>query len=243
MDSSDPPDIPRRTAIWFLILIIVLAAGLRLWVISRTTLPAGEGHSTQMEMAVNLLEGRGWESDRKWNFIGSWGDWGPITHPEGNQQPLTSVLVAVAILVGGVTYQSGQAVVLIFSLVSIILIYIWASRRFNRIVALMASALGAVSALQVWFGANLDTQTLFQMTSLIFFMVALFWLPDSPQKRLGKKRAFVLGLLAGICYLSRTNGTFLLAGLWIWLLLRLLLVDPEYILQRIQPKNIFLEQL
>ncbi len=123
MNSDSIQDMPRHRAIWFLILIIVLAAGLRLWVISRTSLPAGDGAGSNMELAVNLLEGRGWESDRKWTYYGPWGDWGPIPHPEGNQQPLTSVLVAGAILINGVDYRSGQAVALILSLMSLVLIY------------------------------------------------------------------------------------------------------------------------
>jgi len=218
MNSDTFADIPRRKAIWLLILVIILAAGLRLWVISRTTLPAGDGAGSNMELAVNLLEGRGWESERKWTYFGPWGDWGPIPHPEGNQQPLTSILVAGAIFVGGVNYRSGQAVALILSLAALVLLYAWASKRFNRRVALMASAVGAISASQIWFGSNLDTQTTFQLTTLIFFLLALSWLPDQPQKRLKLRYAFILGIITGFAYLTRANGSFLLAGLWLWLL-------------------------
>lgn len=218
MNSDTASNFPRNRAIWLLILIIVLAAGLRLWVISRTMLPAGDGASSNMEMAVKLLQGKGWESDRKWTFYGPWGNWGPITHPEGNQQPITSVLVAGAILAGGVDYKSGQAVVLMLSLASIMLLYIWAARRFNRGVALLAAMLAAISPSQIWFGANLDTQLTFQVVTLLFLIAAQKWLPDSSSGKIKLGHCFVLGLIAGMGYLARTNGLFLLLGFWVWLL-------------------------
>jgi hypothetical protein len=218
MDFNTFADIPRRKAIWILILIIIFAAGLRLWVISRTVFPAGDGAGSNMELAVNLLDGKGWESERKWTYFGPWGEWGAIPHPEGNQQPLTSVLVAGAILVGGVNYHSGQAVVFLLSLSSLILLYVWAAKRFNRKVALIAAAVGAISASQIWFGANLDTQVAFQLVTLIFFLLALTWLPDKAKNRLKLRYAFILGLITGFAYLTRANGAFLLAGLWFWLL-------------------------
>lgn len=218
MNSDAASNFPRNRAIWLLILIIVLATGLRLWVISRTMLPIADGAGSNMELGVKLLEGKGWESDRKWTYYGPWGNWGSITHPEGNQQPLTSVFVAGAILVGGVDYKSGQAVVLLLSLASIVLLYLWAARRFNRKVALMAAMFAAISPSQIWFSANLETQLTFQVVTFLFLIVAQKWLPDSVNGRLRLGHAFLLGLIAGIGYLARTNGLFLLIGLWLWLL-------------------------
>jgi hypothetical protein len=218
MNSDAASSFPRNKAIWLLILIIMLAAGLRLWVISRTILPVADGAGSNMEMAVKLLEGKGWESDRKWTYYGPWGNWGPITHPEGNQQPLTSVLVAGAILVGGVDYKSGQAVLLLLSLASIVLLYLWTARRINRKVALAAAMFAAISPSQIWFSSNLETQSAFQVITLLFLVAAQKWMPDSANGRLKPGHAFLLGLIAGLGYLARTNGLFLLIGLWLWLL-------------------------
>lgn len=218
MSENISPNLSRRTAIWILIAIMLLAGGLRLWVINRSILPPGDGAGSNMELGVNLLAGRGFESDRKWTFYGPWGEWGPIPHPEGNQQPLTAILVAGAISIGGVDYRCGQVLAMLLSLGALLVLYAYTNRRFKRKVALVAVVLGAISSSQIWFGANLDTQVTFQLLTLLFLWAGQAWLTPLPRGSIKLGTAFALGLIAGVGYLTRANGILFLIALWLWLL-------------------------
>ncbi|HRY60708.1 MAG TPA: hypothetical protein P5266_00820, partial [Candidatus Fermentibacter sp.] len=103
--------------------VLALAALVRTGVAARNPMPAGDGVASELEMARNLLDGRGWSTQRKWTL------YDPSMaslRPEGNRQPAMSTLLALAFLVAGISFRTAQAVSLLLGIGALLAAWWWA---------------------------------------------------------------------------------------------------------------------
>jgi len=195
-----------------LVLLLILAAGgaLRAVVAIRNPIPAGDGIASDMEMGRNLIEGNGFSTMRKWTMYDT--SMAPI-RPEGNRQPVMSVMLSCAFRLFGVSFAVAQALSVLIGLACIVCIWVWARRLFGGVTALLSAAWFALDPLFVWYSTQPD--------SLMFFTaVFALLLAAGDADRAGPWRALSMGLLCGLAWLARTQGLILAATAGFWVLLR-----------------------
>jgi len=199
----------RNTA---LLLALILCAGgaLRIWVALRNPIPAGDGVASEVEMARNLTEGRGFSTMRKWTTYDQ--SMAPL-RPEGNRQPAMAVILAGAFLLFGTSFATAQGVSLFLGLACILVAYRWASKAFSQTSALLTAAWLALDPLFIWFSTQPDSLMLFTTV----FLLVLIAGGEGPVR---PGRAAILGLLCGAAWLVRTQGLLMALGTGIWMLFR-----------------------
>lgn len=194
-----------------LVLVLLLAAlFVRVPVLLRNPLPAGDGIASNIEAAVNLSEGRGFSTMRKWILYDGSKD--PL-RPEGNRQPAMALLLLALFLLTGPGFFQAQILSLGIGLFCLFMCWQWTRRVFGVIPAMATLAVLAVTPLFVWYSTQPDSLLLF---TALFFAV----LSAADGDRITLRRAALLGLLAGLAYLARTQGMLLAFSVGFWILLR-----------------------
>lgn len=204
------PGLSFRNEVLAAAAILALAALVRVGVAARNPMPAGDGVASELEMARNLLDGRGWSTQRKWIL------YDPSTaalRPEGNRQPAMSVLLALAFLVSGVSFRTAQAVSLLLGIGALLAAWWWARRTFGRAAALASLAWLSLDPVMIWFSTQPDSLLLF---TALFFVILASFSGSEPTIRV----SVLAGLLSGVSYLARTQGLVLGMSLGLWVLLR-----------------------
>ena len=180
-----------------LLLPLLVGLALRLMMASSIHAPWGDNGATVLELARNLVEGRGFTTLRVWTFYGPVKQFG---QPEGNRQPLLPVLEASARKLGGASFQVAQAVPVIAGL-SVITLSYWIGMAIGGVTAgSLAAWFSALDPPQIYFSAQVEDQILF---TALFLGLVLWSLRDDRESRL---RPWVPGLLLGALYLTRANG-------------------------------------
>ncbi|MCK4807739.1 MAG: hypothetical protein KAT09_08830, partial [Candidatus Aegiribacteria sp.] len=91
-------DLIRRREPAILLVILLFAVVVRLPVIMRNPIPAGDGIASNLEVAVNLRDGYGFSTMRKWTLYSESME---KFRPEGNRQPVMVLLVFILFLITG----------------------------------------------------------------------------------------------------------------------------------------------
>lgn len=193
-----------------MLLLFLLAVLVRLPVMLRNPLPAGDGIASNLEVAVNLTAGRGFSTFRKWTLFDSSMDG---LRPEGNRQPAMSFLMAALFLVTGPGFAPAQVLALMTGLFCLFMCWLWARRTFGKIPATFTLLVLAVTPLFVWYSVQPDSLLLF---TAIFFGILIA--ADGETITFG--RAALLGILVGISYLVRTQGGVLAFSIGFWVFYR-----------------------
>lgn len=191
-------------------LLFLLAVLVRLPVMFRNPLPAGDGIASNLEVAVNLTEGRGFSTFRKWTLYDSSMD---VQRPEGNRQPAMSILIAALFLVTGPGFVAAQVLALMTGLFCLFMCWLWARRTFGRIPGMFTLMVLTVTPLFVWYSVQPDSLLLF---TAVFFGVLM----AAERETLSFRRAAFLGFLVGLSYLVRTQGSILAFSMGLWVLYR-----------------------
>lgn len=193
-----------------LLLLFLLAVLVRLPVMLRNPLPAGDGIASNLEVAVNLAEGRGFSTFRKWTLYDSSMDG---LRPEGNRQPAMSILIAALFHVTGPGFTATQVLSLMTGFFCLFMCWLWARRTFGRIPAMFTLLVLTVTPLFVWYSVQPDSLLLF--TALFFGVIMA-----ADREKITFGRAAFLGFLVGISYLVRTQGSILAFSIGLWVLYR-----------------------
>ncbi len=200
---------PRLEAM-LVALILISAAAIRTGVAIRNPLPAGDGVASELEMARNLLDGRGYSTQRKWTLYDpSMEDF----RPEGNRQPAMSTILALVFAVVGASFRAAQAVALLIGMGALLAAWWWARRAFGRAAALAGLAWLALDPAMIWFSTQPDSLMLF---TGLFFLVLAAGVDRAPSVRF----SVTAGLLAGASFLARTQGLVFAMSVGLWILLR-----------------------
>ncbi len=184
---------------------------LRLVMMFQVNAPWGDNGAAVLDVAKNLLSGRGYTTQRIWTFYGPAREFG---QPEGNRQPLLPVLETGVRAMAGPSFRAAQSIPLLFGLVAILLSFLLASLLGGPVAGSLAAWFAALDPLQIYFTAQIEDQILF----LVFVLSLGVWLASKPHERPGGS-PFVPALLLALMYLTRANGLLFLVsyvGLCVW---------------------------
>ena len=200
----------RRKEISLLAVIILFAAAVRVPVMLRNPMPAGDGIASNVEVAVNILQGNGFSTMRKWTLYDASMDG---LRPEGNRQPAVALLLAALFSLTGPSFVSAQLFSLLAGLFCLFMCWLWARRVFGKLPALFTLLILSVSPLFVWYSTQPDSLLLF---TGVFFAV----LTVADRGKMDFGRAAVLGLMCALAYLVRTQGLILAFSIGVWILVK-----------------------
>ncbi|MCD4702549.1 MAG: glycosyltransferase family 39 protein [Candidatus Aegiribacteria sp.] len=203
-------DSVRRREPLILLAVLLFAVILRLPVIMRNPIPAGDGVTSNLEVAVNLRDRYGFSTMRKWTLYSESMD---ELRPEGNRQPVMILLIYVLFLVTGPGFTAAQILSLFAGLICLFMCWLWARRNFGKLPALFTLLVLSVTPLFIWYSTQPDSLMLF---TALFFAILLV----ADRKILSFKIVILLGILTGLAYLTRTQGMLLAFSIGFWVLLR-----------------------
>ncbi len=203
-------DIIRRNEPAILLAILLFALIVRLPVIMRNPIPAGDGVASNLEVAVNLREGYGFSTMRKWTLYSESMD---ELRPEGNRQPVMILLIHALFLITGPGFTAVQILSLLIGLFCLFMCWLWARRYFGKLPAMFTLLVLSVTPLFVWYSTQPDSLLLF---TALFFAVLLV----ADRETLSFRRVILLGILTGLGYLTRTQGMLLVFSIGFWIPLR-----------------------
>ncbi|NOQ21386.1 MAG: hypothetical protein GQ565_01875 [Candidatus Aegiribacteria sp.] len=183
---------------------------MRLPVLVRNPIPAGDGITSNLEVAVNLRDGYGFSTMRKWTLYSESMDG---LRPEGNRQPAMILLIYALFLITGAGFGAAQILSLFIGLFCLFMCWLWARRYFGKLPALFTLLVLSVTPLFIWYSTQPDSLMLF---TAIFFAVLLV----ADREALSFRRVILLGILTGLAYLTRTQGILLAFSIGFWIILR-----------------------
>jgi len=200
----------RRREPIILLAILLLAVIVRLPVLVRNPVPAGDGIASNLEVAVNLRDGYGFSTMRKWTLYSESME---EFRPEGNRQPVMILLVYALFLLTGPGFSAAQILSLFIGLFCLFMCWLWARRNFGKLPALLTLLVLSVTPLFIWYSTQPDSLLLF---TALFFAVLLV----ADRETLSFGRIILLGILTGLAYLTRTQGMLLAFSIGFWVLLK-----------------------
>lgn len=199
----------RKNESRILLILFMLALILRLVVIFHNPIPAGDGMASNLEIAENLRYGNGFSTMRKWTLFNQSLD--PI-RPEGNRQPIMSLLILFLFTITGPGFLPVQLLSLLIGLVCLAVCWYWARKIFGVIPALLSTLVLAIHPLFVWYSTQPDSLLLF---TALFFAALL----AADREKISFRQVVLLGVLSALAYLVRTQGMLLAFSMGIWVLI------------------------
>jgi 4-amino-4-deoxy-L-arabinose transferase-like glycosyltransferase len=209
MFKMSADSILRREPV-ILLAILLLAIILRLPVLVRNPIPSGDGVASNLEVAVNLREGYGFSTMRKWTLYSESMD---NLRPEGNRQPVMTLLIYALFFITGPGFTITQILSLLTGLLCLFMCWLWARKNFGVLPALFALLVLSVTPLFLWYSTQPDSLMLF---TALFFTVLLI----ADREVLSFRRVILLGIFTGFAYLTRTQGMLLAFSIGFWVLFR-----------------------
>ncbi len=198
----------KKTYIISILAILFVALLLRVWVIRKNPIPAGDGIASHILLADNLKRGLGFNTFVKWTLYNSSED---FLRPEANRQPVMALSMIPVFYLFGVGMHQAQFVALLYGLFAMIICARWAEMLFGKQVSLIVLAYMAIDPPFVWFSTQPDSLLLYIALFYLILIIAY-------KSVISFKRIIVLGFLAGVLYLTRTQGALMVPALavWIW---------------------------
>ena len=200
----------RKNESRVLLVLFILALVIRLVVIFHNPIPAGDGIASNLEIAENLRDGNGFSTMRKWTLFDQSLD--PI-RPEGNRQPIMSLLILLLFTITGPGFLPAQLLSLLFGLGCLAVCWYWARKNFGVIPALISTLVLAIHPLFVYYSTQPDSLLLF---TALFFAILLV----ADREKISFRQIVLLGALSALAYLVRTQGMLLAFSMFIWVLIR-----------------------
>ncbi|PJF26165.1 MAG: hypothetical protein CUN53_09080, partial [Phototrophicales bacterium] len=189
-----------RVRVW-LALICLGALALRIGLALNVDFPGVADPNHYYNLAVRLIEGQGFTIDYIWQYSA---DPASIVHPEEHWMPLAAALAALPMAVFGVSVHAAILPFILIGSALPVLAFIGVRRlRLSDEGALFAA--GAVAFLPEMVLNSLRTDTTIPFA--LFTSAALLL-----SARLTLPRALGVGALAGFAYLTRSDGTLIIAA-------------------------------
>ena len=193
----------RRHVVFICLLPLILGIILRIYMMSQLHAPWGDNGAAILDIAKNLVKGRGYTTQRIWTFYGPADEFG---QPEGNRQPLLPILEAGIRIFAGDSFRMAQIVPFVFGLAVICLMGFIGYYMGGVIGGSCAATLAALDPLQIYFSTQIEDQILF----LTLFLILTLWIMKTGDGSLSLRHGIVSGFLLTALYLTRTNGLLLL---------------------------------
>lgn len=195
------------TAAICILLVAVFARGI---VMVRNPIPSGDGAAANILLADNLKRGLGFTTFVKWTLYDESRE---FLRPEANRQPAMAYLLAALFSVFGTGFLQAQITALVFGILAMVIPAMWAKKLFGKETALLVLAYLAFDPPFVWYATQPDSLMLY---TALFYTILLTAHAD----RISWKRTAVLGLMTGVLFLIRTQGTLMVPAAGIWILIR-----------------------
>lgn len=201
-----------KKEIILLLSILFFALFLRVWITLHHPIPAGDGIASNVEMSVHINEGNGFSTLRKWTLYDNSKD--PI-RPEANRQPFLSILLSLLfrIIGGSPGYLPAQVLMNLIGLVTLVVFWLMVRNLFGTTPAILSTLLLAINPLFLWFSTQTDSL-------LIYCIFAFLAVLIGNREKLETKHTVLLGFIAGMAYLTRTQGMLLAFSLAVWVFFR-----------------------
>ena len=185
---------------------------------------------------VNLAEGRGFEEDFVWNYLNQPG---PPPQPSHLYwMPLTSMLAALGMLIGGVSYRAAQMPFVVLSAllapITYVIAYVLSGQRWS---SWLAGLFALFSGFYLPYWPAIDNFTPFAVFGSMALLLAGMeneawrmknkeWRPETGDKEASGSGLRLLCLMgAGVCiglaHLSRADGSLLLIAIILLFVLRI----------------------
>lgn len=203
-------EMSRRLELLVVVALLLAGAMFRTGVAIRNPMPTGDGVASDLEMARNIPQGLGFSTMRKWTLFDT--SMAPL-RPEGNRQPAMSVLEAGVFVLTGPSFPAAQGLSILLGIGCLLAAWAWARKNLGPAAAILLLGWLGFDPLFVWFSTQPDG--LMAYTALVFLCLIV-----AGVESIGIRRAAVLGLLAGMAWLVRTQASLLAASLGLWILLR-----------------------
>lgn len=189
-----------RVRVW-LVLICLGALALRVGLALNVDFPGVADPNHYYNLAVRLTEGHGFTIDYIWQYSANPAS---IIHPEEHWMPLAAALAALPMALFGVSVHAAISPFILIGSILPLLAFIGARRlHMSDEGALFAAAAVALLPELVLNSLRTDTTIPFALfTSAALLLSA----------RLTPLRAFGVGALAGLAYLTRSDGTLIIAA-------------------------------
>jgi 4-amino-4-deoxy-L-arabinose transferase-like glycosyltransferase len=203
--------IPKnRVAYFTLAIIILIGFSIRVYTFSQLTTPneftfsADPAHYYQL--AVDIYEGRG----PGVNAITQFWYRVPFGYPDTVWEPLFSFIISFFFMFLGKTIMSAKIMVLLFSLASIVLVYLAGRTIYNEKTGLIAAFLFAIQPKHAIYSIAILKDNVF-----VFFFMASFLLLYLAFKYDKLRYWALLGVFIGLTFLTRYMGGVLVLTLLI----------------------------
>ncbi len=192
------------------LVIMLLAFVIRIPVLIRNPIPAGDGIASNLEVAENLGAGYGFSTMRKWTLYDkSMEDY----RPEGNRQPVMIILLCALFMITGPGFMAARVLSLLTGMFCLFMCWLWVRRHFGKLPALFALLVLSVTPLFVWYSTQPDSLMLF---TALFFAILI----AADKADISFRRVVMLGILTGFAYLVRTQGMLLAFSIGFWIVLK-----------------------
>ncbi|MEN8209904.1 MAG: glycosyltransferase family 39 protein, partial [Candidatus Fermentibacteria bacterium] len=136
-----------------------------------------------------------------------------VFRPEGNRQPVMTLLIYALFLITGPGFTAAQLLSLLTGLICLFMCWFWARKNFGVLPALFTLLVLSITPIFIWYSTQPDSLLLF--TSL-FFAVLLI----ADREELSFRRVILIGILTGLAYLARTQGMLLAFSVAFWILFK-----------------------
>ncbi len=200
----------KKTFIIIIAFILIFSAIIRVWVISRNPIPAGDGLAANILLADNINRGIGFRTYLKWTLYDPSQE---FLRPEANRQPVMAILLAPVFALFGVGITQAQFLSLLNGLLAMFLCAYWAKKLFGREVAVVVLGYLAIDPPFIWFSTQPDSLMLYLALFYLILIVA-------DRKEFSWKMVLVLGVMSGILYLVRTQGVLMIPVMALWIFFR-----------------------
>ncbi len=192
------------------LLILLFSAFIRVWVIARHPMPAGDGIASCIQLADNLNDGHGFTTFVKWNLYEQ-----SIDHlrPEANRQPLLPLLFSALFLITGTAFLPAQLLTMLLGLCCLLAVWSWGRKLFGAGAALFMLFFLSFNPPFVWYSTQPDSLLLY--TALLFLAMTA-----GDGSSISIRRAILLGAISGVAYLARTQGLMLAFSTYLFVLIR-----------------------
>ncbi len=200
----------KKTFLVAAILIMLVGALVRVWVIRRNPIPAGDGIASHILLADNLKQGLGFNTFVKWTLYDQSQQ---FLRPEANRQPAMAYMLIPVFVLFGTGMLQAQIVVMFHGLLAMLFCGYWVKRLFGRSAALVVLGYLAIDPPFIWFSTQPDSLMLYLALFYLILIVA-------DRKEISLKTSLILGVLSGVLYLTRTQGILMVAAMCTWIFVR-----------------------
>lgn len=187
---------------WLIFLLALLVRGLAAWPQQQ---PNYMDAAYYYVTALNLAQGRGFVEDFAWNYLGQFSALPQPSHLYW--MPLTSILAAAGMVVGGQTYRAAQlGFVLVSALLAPLSFYAATALGGRRWHGWLAGLLAIFSGFYMPYWTAIDNFALFGVAGSLALLLAG---RQSTAAQFGL--LFLSGICAGLAHLARADGALVLA--------------------------------